>query len=257
MKGVILAGGLGTRLFPLTKGVNKHLLPIGNKPMISYPLEKLKNFGIEDVLIVTAPKDLTAFAQTLGDGSELGIDLHFRVQQHPGGIAQALHLAQSFVGNEPFFLLLGDNLFDEPLKSLSPHFPLKADEAFVVLKEVKNPEQFGIALMKDKKIIDVVEKPKTLIGNLCVTGIYAYTPKVFDVIRELKPSGRGELEISDVNRFYAQAGKLKYHILAGRWIDAGTLESYQDAHLAFSNPPSGLVAAEEAEAEEKNIYPFW
>lgn len=255
MKGIILAGGSGTRLFPLTKGVNKHLLPIGNKPMISYPLEKLKNAGIKDILIITGPKDLTAFALSLGDGSETGVNLHFRVQQHPGGIAQALNLAKSFVGNEHFFLLLGDNLFDEPLKNLNSHFPLKEDEAFVVLKEVKDPEQFGIALMKNKKIVDVVEKPQNPIGNLCVTGIYAYTPKVFDVIRELKPSRRGELEISDVNRFYAQAEKLKYHILEGRWIDAGTLESYQEAHLAFSVSPDEIGNTEEG--DEKKIYPFW
>lgn len=259
MKGIILAGGSGTRLFPLTKGVNKHLLPIGNKPMITYPLEKLKNFGIKDVLIVTAPKDLTAFAHALGDGSELGVDLHFRVQQHPGGIAQALNLAKSFVGNDHFFLLLGDNLFDEPLKNLNSYFPLKEDEAFVVLKEVKDPEQFGIAVLKNKKIVDVVEKPKTPIGNLCVTGIYAYTPKVFDVIREMKPSGRGELEISDVNRFYAQAQRLKYHILDGRWIDAGTLEAYQEANLAFLQSPDGMSGGIEAVdgEEEKKIYPFW
>ncbi|MDO8527450.1 MAG: sugar phosphate nucleotidyltransferase [Deltaproteobacteria bacterium] len=230
MKGIILAGGSGTRLHPLTKGINKHLLPVGKKPMILHPILKLQEFGIKDVLVITGPESLTPFAQLLGDGSEWGMRLYFRAQPKPGGIAEALNLGREFVGGESFWVLLGDNLFGESLASMQSHFPLKEDEAFVVLKEVPNPEQFGIAEMKDNRIVDVVEKPKTPKGNLCVTGVYAYTPKVFDVIQEINPSARGELEISAVNQFYAQAQKLKHHIFKDWWLDAGTMEDFLTAN---------------------------
>ena len=230
MKAILLAGGSGTRLLPMTKGVNKHLLPIGNRPMILYPLQKLAESGIKDVLLVSGPEHLNQFANLLGDGSEWGVHLHFRVQQKPGGIADALNLAKPFVGQDTFWVILGDNLFHDSLQSMQSHFPLAPDEAFVVLKEVPDPERMGIAEVKEGKIIDVVEKPKNPKSNLCVTGIYAYTPKVFDVISEVKPSGRGEMEISDVNRFYAQAGKLKHHILKNWWVDAGTIESFAEAN---------------------------
>lgn len=225
MKAVLLAGGSGTRLLPMTKGVNKHLLPIRNQPMILYPLLKLVEFGIQDVLLITGPDHLTQFAHLLGDGSEWGARIYFCVQPKPGGIAQALGLARSFVGPDSFFVILGDNIFEDSLLKMQSHFPLQPDEALVVLKEVSDPERFGIAELKQGRIIDVVEKPKKPKSNLCVTGIYAYTPMVFEVIREIKPSGRGEMEISDVNRFYAQAGKLKYHELDGWWGDCGTPES--------------------------------
>lgn len=230
MKGVLLAGGLGTRLFPMTKGVNKHLLPVGNKPMILYPLEKLSEFSVKDVLLITGPEHLSQFAHLLGDGGEWGLNLHFRVQQKPNGIAGALGLAEWFVGSDSFFLILGDNLFGDSLQLLRSHLPLLDDEALVVLKEVKDPERFGIAKLENNVVVDVVEKPKNPIGNLCVTGIYAYTPSVFQVVHECEPSRRGELEISDVNRFYAQAGKLKHHIFHKWWVDAGTKEAYQEAN---------------------------
>lgn len=233
MKGILLAGGSGTRMHPMTLGVNKHLLPIGAKPMILHPLQKLAEFGVKEILLITGPEHLTQFAHLLGDGSSFGINLHFRVQQKPGGIAQALSLAQPFVGAESFFVILGDNLFGEPLQILKNQLPLKEDEALIVLKEVNDPSSFGIAHLKNGKIIDVVEKPKNPSGNLCVTGIYGYTPKVFDVIREIRPSGRGEMEISDVNRVYAQALRLKFHILKSWWIDAGTLKAYQEANQIF------------------------
>lgn len=234
MKGVLLAGGSGTRLYPLTKGVNKHLLPVGEKPMILHPMLKLKEFGIKDVLLVTGPEYLTAFASLLGDGSEWGLNIHFRVQQKPGGIAEALGLARPFAGDSSFFVILGDNLFGDSLQDMAPYFPLKEEEAFNVLKEVPDPERFGVAEIKDGKIIDIQEKPKNPKSNLCVTGIYAYTPKVFEVIEELKPSQRGELEISDVNRFYIKVGKLKHHLLEGWWVDAGTLEALAQAHEKFA-----------------------
>lgn len=230
MKGVLLAGGSGTRLFPLTKGVNKHLLPVGNKPMILFPLEKLVESGVKDVLLITGPEHLTQFAQLLGDGSEWDLNLHFRVQQRPDGIAGALRLAKNFVGEDPFFLILGDNLFGDSLQSLRPYLPLRSDEALVVLKAVEDPERFGIAKLEDHVVVDVVEKPKEPIGNLCVTGIYVYTPSVFKVVWDCKPSKRGELEISDVNRFYAKAGKLKHHVLQQWWVDAGTMEALQEAN---------------------------
>lgn len=230
MRGVVLAGGLGTRLFPMTKGVNKHLLPIGGKPMILYPLEKLAQVSIRDVLLITGPEHLSQFAHLLGDGSEWGLDLHFRVQQKPDGIGGALDLAKDFAGSDSFFLILGDNLFGDSLQLLQPYLPLQRDEALIALKKVKDPERFGIAKLENNVVVDIVEKPKSPVGDFCVTGIYAYTPSVFDVVRECKPSRRGELEISDVNRFYAKAGKLKHHLLQKWWIDAGTIESFQIAN---------------------------
>ena len=229
MKGVILAGGSGTRMRPLTLGTNKHLLPIGEKPMIFYPIEQLGEIGIREILIVTGPEHLTAFAHLLGDGSELNVSIQFKVQAKPGGIAQALGLSRSFVGDSQFVLHLGDNIFEKSLKPFADLFPLKSDASCVILKEVPDPERFGIAQIQNGKIIDVIEKPQNNIGNLCVTGVYGYTPAVFEIVREMKPSGRGELEISDVNAFYARAGKLAHHTIQGWWIDAGTLESYMEA----------------------------
>lgn len=237
MKGVLLAGGIGSRLYPLTKGINKHLLPVGSKPMILYPLEKLAEFGVREVLLVTGPEHLSQFAALLGDGGEYGVDLHFRVQSRPGGIAEALGLARSFVGQDSFFVVLGDNLWEDPLSLMRSHFPLREGEAFNVLKKVADPERFGIAELEGEKIVDIVEKPKKPKGNLCVTGIYAYTPAVFELVRELRPSGRGELEISDVNRCYARAGKLKHHVLSGWWLDAGTVEALQEAHRIVTGVP--------------------
>lgn len=230
MKGVLLAGGSGTRMAPFTKGVNKHLLPVGDRPMIHHLLQKFSEFGIRDVLLITGPEHLTPFAQSVGDGSEWNLNLQMRVQAKPGGIAQAVGLAESFVGSDSFLVMLGDNLFGDPLEVIRECLPLKTDEALVVLKKVADPERFGIAQIKNGKIIDVVEKPSTPVGDFCVTGIYAYTPKVFDVIREMAPSGRGEMEISDVNHFYALADKLKFQIMEGWWIDAGTKEAYLEAH---------------------------
>lgn len=230
MKGVLLAGGTGSRLFPLTKGVNKHLLPIADKPMICHPLAKLVEFGVKDVLLITGPEHLNQFAMLLGDGSEWNCHLHMRVQQKPGGIAQALSLAETFVGKDSFWVILGDNIFNDSLQEVSTQLPLKEDEAFIMLKEVHDPERFGIAEVNEGKVISVVEKPKKPKSNFCVTGVYAYTPSVFEVIREVKPSGRGEMEISDVNHFYAQAGKLKYNVLKSWWIDAGTIESFNRAN---------------------------
>lgn len=230
MKGVLLAGGSGTRLYPLTKGINKHLLPVGSKPMILYPLQKLSEFGVKEILLITGPEHLGQFASLLGSGSEYGIDLHFRVQEKPGGIAEALNLARPFVGGESFFVVLGDNLWEDSLSAMRRHFPLRKDEAFNVLKRVPDPERFGVAELKDGIIVDIVEKPESPKSDLCVTGIYAYTPSVFEIVRELEPSGRGELEISDVNRFYAKTGKLKHHVLEGWWVDAGTVEALREAN---------------------------
>lgn len=237
MEGVLLAGGTGSRLFPLTKGVNKHLLPIGDRPMICHPLAKLVEAGVEDVLLITGPEHLTQFAYLLGDGSEWNCHLHFCVQQKAGGIAQALSLAKTFVGNDSFFVILGDNLFGESLTMAQSHFPLQEKEALVFLKEVPDPERFGIAEIREERVVNVVEKPKNPSSNLCVTGVYAYTPFVFDVIKDIRPSARGEMEISDVNRFYAQNAKLKHHILKDWWVDAGTIPSLSKAS-AFLNGAS-------------------
>lgn len=238
MKGVLLAGGSGTRLYPLTKGVNKHLLPIGDKPMILYPLEKLVEADIQEILLITGPEHLGQFASLLGDGSAWGCHLHFRVQEKAGGIAEALGLAKCFVDEESFFVILGDNIFVDSLTLMKAAFSLQRDEAFNVLKEVSDPERFGIAEVKDNRIIDVVEKPVKPASNLCVTGIYAYTPSVFNVIRELEPSGRGEMEISDVNRFYAKMGKLRHHLLQRWWVDAGTIGALEEANRRVRGTPA-------------------
>lgn len=218
MKGVILAGGFGSRLLPLTKVTNKHLLPIYNRPMIFYPIDTLRQAGIEDILIISGTEHCGHFLQLLGDGSDFGANFSYRIQAKPGGIAHALKLAKDFVESD-FAVILGDNIFEDHFRFSAPH------GAKVFLKEVNNPNRFGVALIEDSKIVHIEEKPKIPSSKLAVTGLYLYDQSVFDIIDELKPSSRGELEITDVNNRYIALGQMSYQLVTGAWTDAGTFES--------------------------------
>ena len=232
MKGVILAGGLGTRLTPLTRVTNKHLLPVYNKPMIYYPLECLVKAGIEDIMLVTGGDHAGDFLKLLGNGSEFGLrDLHYTYQVGEGGIADALRLAENFADGEKIIVVLGDNIIEGNIRRAVGEFFSQGKGAKILLKEVPDPERFGVAEIRDDKIMCIEEKPKKPKSNYAVIGIYMYDRQVFDCIRTLKPSGRGELEITDANNFYLQQGTLSYDILEGWWTDAGTFESLHRAGL--------------------------
>lgn len=216
MRGIILAGGKGTRLQPATFAMNKHMVPILNKPMILYPIETLKSLGITDIMLISGGNHIGAFAEFLGDGSEYGVNLTYRVQKEAGGIAQALGLAKNFANGEQVAVILGDNIFDN--KQLSGNFD--KDLAYIFLKQVDHANRFGVYL--DGKII---EKPKMVSAGLAVTGLYVYPPSVFDIIKELKPSDRGELEVTDINNAYILTDKCSVREIKGFWSDAGTPES--------------------------------
>ncbi|MBM7566721.1 sugar phosphate nucleotidyltransferase [Paenibacillus sacheonensis] len=232
MKAVILAGGTGTRLLPLTKLLNKHLLPVGRLPMICYSLISLQAAGITDILLVTAPKALGDFASFLGSGKDYGVSLTYRIQEEAGGIAQALELARPFIGSDDkFIVLLGDNLFEEPLKPHMDAFRSQASGAMVLLKQVPDPERYGVPVFDGGgRIIHIDEKPAAPQTDSCVTGIYMYDGTVFDLIAEQSPSQRGELEITDVNNAFAGKGKLEHRHLSGWWTDAGTFDSLLEAN---------------------------
>ena len=222
MKGVILAGGTGSRLYPLTKVTNKHLLPVYDKPMIYYPMETLINAGIKDIMIVSGRGHAGHFLELLGSGVDFGVHFTYEIQEKAGGIAQALSLAEDFVDGDSVTVILGDNIFQDNVKEDVADFN---NGAKIFLKEVPDAYRFGVAELKDEKIIGVEEKPKVPKTNFAVTGLYIYDPEVFDVIKALKPSGRGELEITDVNNYYINKGVMEYGILEGFWSDAGTFES--------------------------------
>lgn len=228
MKGIILAGGTGSRLYPLTKVTNKHLLPIGDKPMIYYPIEKLTEVGINEILIVTGTEHMGDVVNLLGSGKDFGCRFTYKVQDEAGGIAQALGLAENFVGDDCMTVILGDNIFETSLEKAMDSYPQKG--AQILLKDVEDPERFGVAEVEDDKIIGVEEKPDRPKSNLAVTGIYMYDAKVFDYIRELEPSDRGELEITDVNNRYISQGQMRFSIMEGWWTDAGTPVSYKRAN---------------------------
>ena len=225
MKGVILAGGLGTRLMPLTKITNKHLLPIYDRPMIFYPIETLRNAGIKDILIVTGGNSAGDFLRLLENGDELGVSLSYAYQRGEGGIADALRLAERFAAGEPICVMLGDNLIERSIVDTVRGFNARAQGACILLKEVEDPERFGVAVLEGDRIARIIEKPQSPPSNLAVIGIYLYDARVFEIIKTLKPSGRGELEITDVNNAYIASGQMSYGILQGWWTDAGTFES--------------------------------
>lgn len=230
MKGIILAGGTGSRLLPLTKVTNKHLLPVGDKPMVLHPVGKLVEAGITEILLVTGVEHMGDVVSLLGSGKEFGCRFTYKVQDEAGGIAQALALAEEFAYQSKMAVILGDNIFDAELGPYVERFEKQAEGARVLVSKVEDPERFGVADIKDNKIVRILEKPQTPPSNLAVTGLYFYEPSVFEIIKTLRPSGRGELEISDVNNAYISDNKLEYEILDGRWTDAGTFESYHYAN---------------------------
>lgn len=239
MKGVLLAGGTGTRLAPLTKVVNKHLLAVGPFPMIHYGIRKLAQAGITDILIVLGRQSAGLFLDYLGSGKEWGVRLTYRVQEEAGGIAHGLSLAEGFIPpGEKFVLLLGDNLFEDTLKPTVERFHGQQSGALVMLKETDGLERYGVPVFLRDNIIFIEEKPSTPKSGYCVTGIYMYDAGVFEVIRSIRPSARGELEITDVNNAYAVGGQLAYGVLNGWWTDAGTFESLREAGERLSSHPA-------------------
>jgi glucose-1-phosphate thymidylyltransferase len=226
MKGIVLGGGLGTRLMPLTKVTNKHLLPVYHKPMIFYPIETLVEAGVKDIMIVTGGNHAGAFLQLLGNGSEFGLkDISYTYQQGEGGIAEALGLCEHFADGEKIVVILGDNVIQNSIRPYIENFTKQGEGARIVLKEVSDPERFGVPTIEGDSIVNITEKPKQPASRYAVTGIYMYDETVFEIIRGLEPSARGELEISDVNNHYIRKGALKYDFLEGFWTDAGTFES--------------------------------
>lgn len=225
MKGVILAGGTGSRLLPLTKVTNKHLLPVGDKPMIYYPIERLVGAGIEELLIVTGVEHMGDVVGLLGSGRDFGCRFTYKVQDEAGGIAQALGLAENFAGGDRLAVVLGDNIFQDELKADAERFARQSSGARILLKEVPDPQRFGVAEVRDGRVIGIEEKPTAPTSSFAVTGIYFYDADVFEIVRTLEPSGRGELEISDVNNAYVERGDLTFGMLEGWWSDAGTFES--------------------------------
>jgi len=262
MKGIILAGGTGSRLFPLTKVTNKHLLPVYNKPMIYYPLFAMKEAGITNIMIVSGIGHAGSFLELLGSGSQFGLKISYEVQEQAGGIAQALGLTENFANNEKVMVILGDNIFEDNLADAVNDFRTQPRGAKILLKSVENPKSYGVAELQGDKITGIIEKPVNPTSDLAVVGCYMYDPQVFDVIRGLKPSGRNELEITDVNNFYLEQGTLKHEVLQGFWGDCGEsfdslMESgkliqksrlaHMDEHLSLPNdhrPHKNLLGRE-------------
>ena len=226
MKGVILAGGLGTRLYPLTKVTNKHLLPVYDKPMIYYPIQTLINAGIDDILIVTGGNNAGDFLRLLGNGKEFGLKhINYTYQEGEGGIADALRLAEFFAGGEKICVVLGDNLIEKNIRKAAKSFQNQTEGAKILLKEVPDPQRFGVPELAGERVVRIEEKPKVPKSKYAVIGIYFYDPQVFEFIRTLKPSDRGELEITDVNNWYIERNVMTWDVLEGWWTDAGTLDS--------------------------------
>jgi glucose-1-phosphate thymidylyltransferase len=230
MKGVILAGGLGTRLYPLTKVTNKHLLPVYDKPMIYYPIQTLVNADIRDILLVTGGNNSGDFLRLLGNGKEFGLQhLNYTYQEGEGGIAAALSLAEYFAEGGPICVALGDNIIEKNIIAAVRAYEKQNGGAKILLKEVKDPQRFGVPVFERNRIVRVEEKPKEPKSPYAVTGIYFYDRQVFDFIRTLKPSARGELEITDVNNAYIERDQMTWDVLDGWWTDAGTFESLMNA----------------------------
>ena len=226
MKGVVLAGGTGSRLSPLTKVTNKHLLPICDKPMVYYPIQTLVNAGIEEILLVTGGNNAGDFLRLLGNGRDFGLKhLNYTYQEGNGGIAEALGLAEYFAAGQQICVILGDNIIENNICRTVQNFREEKEGAKILLKEVDDAGRFGVAEVRDNRVLNIEEKPKSPKSNYAVTGIYLYDSTVFQKIKRLSPSGRGELEITDVNNFYIEEGKLTYEMLHGWWTDAGTFES--------------------------------
>jgi glucose-1-phosphate thymidylyltransferase len=241
LRGVVLAGGTGSRLMPLTRVTNKHLLPVGRVPMIFHPLGKLGEAGITEVLLVTGREHMGDVMELLGSGRELGLDLTYRVQDEAGGIAEALSLAEGFARGGPVCVILGDNIFTDDLQPFVDKYMESGSGAMVLLKEVPDPERFGVATLSADggRVERIDEKPAEPARGLAVTGIYFYDSKVYEIIRDLKPSARGELEITDVNNAYIERGEMLFGTFVGEWTDAGTPMSYQRANRLLEAAETG------------------
>ena len=240
MKGVVLAGGLGTRLLPMTRVTNKHLLPVYDRPMIYYPIQTLVGAGITEILLVTGGNSAGDFLRLLGNGKDFGLKhLNYTYQEGEGGIAAALALAEDFADGEPICVVLGDNILQRPIRPAVERYARTGRGALVLLKDVPDPERFGVPVIENGRIVTIEEKPKVPRSRHAVIGVYMYDARVFEIVRALKPSGRGELEITDVNNQYLAWGELDFDYVDGWWTDAGAVESLHRA--------AGLVARERAE----------
>ena len=232
MKGVILAGGLGSRLHPMTRVTNKHLLPIYDRPMIYYPLRTLVDAGISDILLVTGGNNAGDFLKLIGNGHEFGLKhVHYTYQEGEGGIADALGLAEDFADGDPLCVVLGDNILQRSIKPYVEQYAKRGKGATVLLKEVPDPERFGVPTLENRRIVAIDEKPKQPKSPYAVIGVYMYDSRVFEIIHGLSPSERGELEITDVNNKYLAWGELSHEIIDGWWTDAGTVESLYRATM--------------------------
>ncbi|HVV50564.1 MAG TPA: sugar phosphate nucleotidyltransferase [Polyangia bacterium] len=234
MRGVVLAGGTGSRLYPLTKVTNKHLLPVGREPMIFHPVRKLLEAGIREILVVTGTEHMGAVVGLLGSGKEFGGEFTYRVQDEAGGIAQALGLARRFGRGGRLAVILGDNIFESSIAPFAEAYRRQAGGAKILLQEVDDPGRYGVAVTEGGRVVRIVEKPKQPPSRLAVTGIYFYDERVHEIIAGLRPSARGELEITDVNNAYIARGELSFDVLPGWWTDAGTFESLDRAHDLLS-----------------------
>lgn len=242
MKGIILAGGHGTRLFPLTKATNKHLLPVGREPMLFHPIRQLVEAGISEILVVTSTDHMGDVVRCLGTGADFGCQLSYRVQEGAGGIAHALALGENFAGGDGICVLLGDNVFEYSIAPYVDGFRQQGTGARVLLKEVGDPERYGVAALDEHQVIEIEEKPTNPKSHFAVVGLYLYDGRVFDIIRGIRPSARGELEITAVNNAYIATGELQYDICQGRWTDAGTFESLSEANRILGDNLNAILS---------------
>ena len=236
LKGVILAGGLGTRLYPLTKVTSKHLLPVGNAPMVFHCVKQLRSADITDILIVTNPEYVGDFVNALGNGKDFGCEFTYRVQEEAKGIAHALAVAEGFASDSRIAVLLGDNIFETSIQHAVNDFHVQQRGARVLLKQVPDPQRYGVAVLDgDHRIVAIEEKPDQPKSDYAVVGVYFYDASVFDIIRTIEPSARGEYEITAVNNAYVHRGELEYSFVQGKWVDAGTFDSLSEAHQILIN----------------------
>ena len=251
MKGVVLAGGTGSRLSPLTRVTNKHLLPICDKPMVYYPIQTLVNAGIEEILLVTGGNNAGDFLRLLGNGRDFGLKhLNYTYQEGNGGIAEALGLAEYFAAGQQICVILGDNIIENNICCAVESFKREQGGAKILLKEVEDAKRFGVAEVRENRVVGIEEKPSAPKSNYAVTGIYLYDSTVFQKIKRLSPSGRGELEITDVNNFYIEEGKLTYEMLDGWWTDAGTFDSLLRANNLVAQAGANKISGRSSAAQE-------
>jgi len=253
MKGVILAGGKGTRLYPLTKVTNKHLLPAGKEPMIFNPVKQLCSAGVEDIMVVTSKEHMGEIVRLLGSGRDFGCDFTFKVQEEALGIANALLLAENFARGEKIVVILGDNMATFSIKKYVDKFVAQESGSKVLLRRVDDPERYGIAALDELKIVEIEEKPRQPKSSFAVIGIYMYDQQVFNIIKKIKPSPSGEYEITAVNNHYIKKNELTYDILEGKWTDAGTFESLAYANSIMLEVNNELNFCQDSEIDENTL----